>query len=67
MLIHHPDKTSDRELIAKGMLIIEAYNTLVDPEKRRVYDGKLEEEIGKIGNTVNRYYEVVEVDKVGQK
>jgi curved DNA-binding protein CbpA len=60
MLLHHPDKTTDQELIERGRLIIEAYNVLGDPELRKVYDVKLREEGERVGSYTNRFYEVVE-------
>lgn len=40
MLLHHPDKTSDKFMIEKGTKIMEAYNILIDPVKREEYNKK---------------------------
>ena len=46
--IHHPDKGGDKEKFQK---IQEAYNTLSDPEKRKLYDNPTEDFINNIFST----------------
>lgn len=60
MLIHHPDKTNNKQLIDKGMQIIEAYNVLSDPVLREQYDAKLLLSIKKNSNLVNRHFDVID-------
>jgi DnaJ-class molecular chaperone len=41
---HHPDRSASRESLEKFLEVREAYETLVDEEKRRRYDKELEEQ-----------------------
>lgn len=41
-LLYHPDRNNDSNSNAKFILINKAYNTLIDPEKRKQYDLTLE-------------------------
>jgi DnaJ-class molecular chaperone len=49
MMIHHPDRhpSNPEQAIKKTKDIIEAYNTLIDPNKRKRYDAQRENKLGK--------------------
>lgn len=66
MMQHHPDKTSDPALIRQGVAIIDAYNTLSDPQLRQQYDTQLKQQMQKIANLTTRHYDTIDVAKRGE-
>jgi DnaJ-class molecular chaperone len=55
MLAHHPDKINNNDRIYQTMLIIEAYNTLIDPSRREDYDHKFKSYLCNLKTSTDRH------------